>query len=182
MIIRVLKKYQLEIVAFFGAVLFFAFGFLVGKGQKEKVPVFITKEPTTSAVQTEAPVDVESKEQPDEVERAEIVSEYTEMTVVATAYCPCEICCGEWALTRPVDEYGEPIIYTASGERATQGRTIAVDPDVIPLGTEVIINGQTYVAQDTGSAVVGNHIDIFFSSHEEACQFGRQEMTVIVKE
>ena len=52
-----------------------------------------------------------------------------------TAYCACETCCGKWALNRPLDENGEPIIYTASGEQAEAGVTVAVDTDVIPLGT-----------------------------------------------
>lgn len=41
---------------------------------------------------------------------------------VATAYCPCEICCGKWALNRP-----DGIVYTASGAIAEEGVTIATD-------------------------------------------------------
>lgn len=100
---------------------------------------------------------------------------------MATAYCGCEHCCGEWALTRPTDEYGEPIIYTASGARATAGITIAVDPTFIPCGTEVIIDGHTYIVQDCGGAIQGNRIDVYFDSHEAACQFGRQTVTALIK-
>lgn len=99
-----------------------------------------------------------------------------------TAYCPCEICCGYWAKTRPLDENGEPIVYTASGALARAGVTIAVDPYVIPHGTEVWFEGPTgmqkYIAQDTGSAVEGNHIDLYFDSHAEALAWGSQTREV----
>ena len=71
---------------------------------------------------------------------------------------------------------------TATGTQATQGRTIAVDPNVIPYGTEVVIEGMgTYIAEDCGGAVKGNKIDVFFSTHEEAVKFGKQERNVWVK-
>lgn len=78
-----------------------------------------------------------------------------------THYCNCYLCCGSWA--------GGP---TASGTIPTPGRTIAVDPSVIPLGTRVIINGQIYVAEDTGSAIKGNKIDVYVASHELTTQYG----------
>lgn len=102
--------------------------------------------------------------------------------VVATAYCSCEICCGEWALNRPLDDNGNEIIYTASGARAYADHTIAVDTDVFPFGTVLVYNGIEYVAEDTGSAIIGNKIDIYFDSHEEAWNWGKQEIEVIVKE
>lgn len=91
-----------------------------------------------------------------------------------TAYCPCETCCGQWALNRPLDANGEPIIYTASGEIAQPNFTVAVDPDVIPLGTEICIEGLgVFKAQDTG-AFSGSVIDVYFTSHEAACAFGSE--------
>ena len=87
-----------------------------------------------------------------------------------TAYCPCEKCNGIWV--------GQP---TASGTELTPGRTIAVDPKVIPLGTTVIINGSEYVAEDTGSAIKGNRIDVLFPTHEEALEFGVQYADVSIK-
>lgn len=89
-----------------------------------------------------------------------------------TYYCACEKCCGVWAENRPKDAEGRPIVKTASGATAEAGKTIAVDPDVIPYGTEVIINGHTYEAQDTGGAIKGNRIDIYCASHEEALKNG----------
>lgn len=97
---------------------------------------------------------------------------------VLTAYCPCSKCCGTYALNRPKDENGNDIVYTASGERAKSNYTIAVDPNTIPYGTEVIINGHTYKAQDCGGAVKGKHIDIYFDNHQDALNFGRQESYV----
>lgn len=61
------------------------------------------------------------------------------------------------------------------------GRTIAVDPDIIPLGSTVKIEGQEYVAEDTGGAIKGNRIDIFVSSHDEATIKGVKTQTVYVK-
>lgn len=80
-----------------------------------------------------------------------------------TAYCKCSECCGIWT--------DSP---TKSGTTPKQGRTIAVDPNVIPLGTEVVIDGNTYIAEDTGSAIVGNRIDIYFNEHADALKYGRQ--------
>lgn len=85
-------------------------------------------------------------------------------------YCKCTSCCGK----------SDGI--TATGTQAEAGRTIAVDPSVIPLGTQVIIDGKTYVAEDTGGAIKGNKIDIFCDSHEEAINRGRITREVFVKE
>lgn len=71
--------------------------------------------------------------------------------------------------------------YTATMTHPTPGRTIAVDPNVIPLGAEVVINGHTYIAEDTGSAIKGNRIDIVFPTHQEALEFGVQYAEVEVK-
>ena len=84
-----------------------------------------------------------------------------------TAYCKCEKCCGAWT--------DSP---TKSGTIPQEGRTIAVDPDVIPLGTQVLIDGQIYTAEDTGSAVKGNVIDIYFNNHKETEEYGRQDREV----
>lgn len=93
-------------------------------------------------------------------------------TFTLTAYCPCSICCGKWS------EFG----LTSTGTIPEEGRTIAVDPNVIPYGTEVIINGHTYIAEDCGSAIKENRIDIFFNNHNDALIFGIQTAEVkIVK-
>lgn len=78
-----------------------------------------------------------------------------------THYCPCFACCGIWSGGN-----------TASGTKPTPGRTIAVDPKVIPLGTRVIINGQIYVAEDIGGAIKGKKIDVFVANHPTALANG----------
>lgn len=58
---------------------------------------------------------------------------------------------------------------TASGAPTKVGTTIAVDRNMIPLGTTVYIQGVGFrVAQDTGGAVKGKHIDILVKGHQEA--------------
>lgn len=86
-----------------------------------------------------------------------------------TAYCPCTECS---------NDYGTQ---TATGAIATEGRTVAVDPKVIPYGTVLVINGHEYVAEDCGAAIKGNDIDIYFESHEEAMEFGVQYAEVFVR-
>lgn len=87
-----------------------------------------------------------------------------------TAYCACTQCCGAGATGT-----------TASGTTVTANRTIAVDTNVIPFGTEVIINGNTYIAEDTGGAINGNRIDIYFDSHQDALNFGVQYAEVFIR-
>lgn len=71
---------------------------------------------------------------------------------------------------------------TASGVPVEEG-VVSVDPDVIPLGTTVIIDGEEYLAADTGPWVKGNHIDMFVDvSHEEALSRGKIEREVFVYE
>ena len=79
-----------------------------------------------------------------------------------TAYCPCKKCSGKWG------------VETYSGKIAEAGRTIAVDPDTIDIGSKVKIGDHIYTAEDVGPAVVGDTIDIFFDTHEEVDAFGVQ--------
>ena len=73
-----------------------------------------------------------------------------------TTYCPCSECNGGWNCT-------------ALGTELTPGRTIAVDPSIIPLGSKVYIDGIGYrIAEDTGGRIKGNIIDLCIGSHEEA--------------
>lgn len=90
-----------------------------------------------------------------------------EQTFTVTAYCPCEKCCGAYANG-----------YTATGAKATQGVTIAADPDVLPMGTEIELDGHTYTVQDTGGAIAGNRLDLYFDSHDDALQWGVREKIV----
>lgn len=91
-------------------------------------------------------------------------------TYVITAYCTCRICCGVFSGGNR----------TASGTVPTTNRTIAVDTNVIPFGTRVIINGQIYVAEDRGGDIQGKRIDVFFYTHQEALLWGRRAMEVFL--
>lgn len=80
-----------------------------------------------------------------------------------TSYCGCRRCNGKWT--------GYP---TASGTDYVVGRTIAVDKRVIPLGSWVEINvpgqgWQRFRAEDTGSAIKGNDIDVYVGMNHSDC-------------
>lgn len=78
-----------------------------------------------------------------------------------TYYCACELCCGWWS--------GGP---TASGAYPVADWTVAADPEVLPLGTHIYINGHEYCVEDTGSGVEGKHIDIYVNDHSVAVNNG----------
>ena len=105
-------------------------------------------------------------------------------TFRVTAYCSCEKCCGVYATTRPLDEAGNPIVYGASGEVLIPEYSVAVDPDVIPYGTKLYMNGKGYIAHDCGGLIDGNDLDLYFTSHEDAWNWGCQyiEVFVLVKD
>ena len=85
---------------------------------------------------------------------------------VITAYCHCAKCCGK---TDGI---------TASGDKATEGVTIAMDKSM-PFGTKIYIDGVgERIVQDRGGAIKGNRIDLYFDSHQEALNFGRQTRQV----
>ena len=98
-----------------------------------------------------------------------------------TAYCKCEKCCDGWANKRPVDENGNEIVIGASGEVLEAGKSIAVDPKVIPYGTTVLINGNEYIAQDCGGSIKKKRIDVYFDSHKEALKFGVQYAEIFIR-
>jgi uncharacterized protein YabE (DUF348 family) len=72
--------------------------------------------------------------------------------------------------------------YTATGINLKSNpnvKVIAVDPSVIPLGTKVYVEGYGYaVAADTGGAIKGNKIDVFFPSKSDAYRWGRKTIKV----
>ena len=127
---------------------------------------------------TETPVEITTETEPTAIEPTK---EWQSLgTYTLTAYCSCQTCCGQYALNRPIDKNGNPIVYTSIGAVAKAGVTIAVDPSVIPYGTEVRINDHIYIAQDTGGAIEGNRIDVYFDDHQAALQFGRQDFEVFI--
>ena len=86
-----------------------------------------------------------------------------------SAYCPCELCCGEWA---------DGI--TASGMPA-EGFLVAAPP-LIPFGTLLSIpgynNGLPVPVLDRGGSIKGNRVDVLFATHYEALNWGRKTLTV----
>ena len=74
---------------------------------------------------------------------------------------------------------------TASGRCAATGRTIAVDPSVIPLGSQVLIEGLgERRAEDTGGAIRGHHIDVYYGedlTYRQAMSMTRHDRRVCVR-
>lgn len=86
-------------------------------------------------------------------------------TFTVTAYCACKKCCGKTT--------GK----TASGKIAKANHTVAASKQ-FAFGTQLVIDGKVYTVEDRGGAIKGNRIDVFFSSHKAALQFGRKKMKV----
>ena len=84
-----------------------------------------------------------------------------------TAYCSCAKCCGK---TTGI---------TASGTKATAGRTIAA-PARFAFGTKLSLNGKVYTVEDRGGAINGNRIDLYVNSHAEALAWGVRYLPVSV--
>lgn len=120
----------------------------------------ITKEPIDKIVQVKKNVTSRSLS----VDR--ISSSGTKYFKV-TAYCSCSKCCGK--------RTGR----TASGTKATAGRTVAASSQ-FKFGTKLNINGKTYVVEDRGGAVKGNKIDVYMNSHAAALAWGVKYLPVEV--
>lgn len=132
----------------------------------EKAPVFVP----TDLQQIEFIEPAEDYEN-DKIEAALLEKANVIEDVIVTHYDCCLKCCGK---TDGI---------TASGVQATPGATVAVDPELIPLGSDVLVDYgdgtiHYYKAEDTGGGVKGSHIDLCVESHEEALQLGRRVATV----
>ena len=108
-----------------------------------------------------------------------------------TAYCACKRCCG-WkhkygcCLFPPVYASGprkgerKQVGITADGSKAKKG-TIAADTSRYPFGTIMYVPGYGWgEVHDRGTAIQGNRIDLFFSSHKKALEWGRRTVKVKV--
>jgi 3D (Asp-Asp-Asp) domain-containing protein len=112
---------------------------------------------TTEAISVVETTTEKATEIPLTTVKFEDIPDYTELgTYKLTAYCSCSKCCGK----------SDGI--TASGTKATAGRTVAAKG--FSFGTELMINGDTYIVEDRG--VGSGVVDIYFDSHEEALNFG----------
>jgi len=108
--------------------------------------------------------------------------------IEVTGYCDCGKCC-DWKrnwLMRPVHTSGpnkgkvKQVGMTSSGKRAKPG-TIAADLSLYPYGTVMYVPGYGYgVVQDTGSDIKGQHIDLYFNTHRQARNWGRNNIEVKV--
>ncbi|NLY92223.1 MAG: DUF348 domain-containing protein [Firmicutes bacterium] len=103
------------------------------------------------------------------VGRGQIIRYTKVLTMEATAYEPGPQSCGIYADG-----------YTYTGKKATYG-IAAVDPKVIPLGTKLYIEGYGFAAaEDIGSAIKGNRIDVCYDTLREALLWGRKKVKVYI--
>lgn len=105
-------------------------------------------------------INIKTKRETKNVSRKQIKG--VPMRVGATAYC------------------GDTI--TSTGVTPVEGTTIAVDPNIIPYGTRVYIPefNKVFIAQDCGSAIKGNRIDIFMNSYSQAMEWGYKDITIYI--
>ena len=90
--------------------------------------------------------------------------------LLVTAYCSCSLCCGPHAHN-----------IAANGRKPVQGITVAASRS-IPLGTSIHIDGMTnhFIVSDRYNKKLGDRIDIYFSSHQAAKNFGAKHLTVTI--
>lgn len=108
---------------------------------------------------------------------ATVVPSPPQLQLLVTAYCPCKLCCGPKA--HGVTASGQAVAY--HGERF-----VAADTRLLPFGTRLRIPGYNGGAAveviDRGGAIRGNHIDVYFPTHQQALQWGKQTLQVAVEE
>ena len=131
--------------------------------EKSVISEVVIQEPVNKIVQVQKKVTSRSSTLP----RTSGASTTGGTVYKITAYCPCAKCCGK--------TNGR----TASGTRATAGRTVAASGK-FAFGTKLNIGGHVYTVEDRGGAINGNKIDIFVNSHAEALQWGVRYLNVSV--
>lgn len=99
------------------------------------------------------------------------------MRMLVTAYCPCTKCCGPSA--QGITASGKPVSHN-------NGRFVAADKSILPFGTKLQIPGyhgaMPVEVLDTGSAIKGHRLDVYFSSHQTALEWGKRWVDVVVAE
>ena len=147
--------------------------------QEPEYEVITYEEYITRYEPSESPTidfEVEVEEQVEQGQELLTVKEPQPEVYTITAYCSCEICCGEWATKRN----GGPVV-GAYGVELTPGYSVAAP---LPYGTKLKIDGKTYEVQDTTASWIvdryaGRIIDIYMGdSHEDALKWGKVEMEV----
>ncbi|WHY66582.1 LysM peptidoglycan-binding and 3D domain-containing protein [Neobacillus sp. SuZ13] len=142
---------------------------LIYEGLNTTTTKVVTERPIKQVTQASAkPAAQAPKESEPEVEAASTSNtSSSEITVKATAYtASCEGCSGTTATG--IDLKSNP-----------NAKVIAVDPNVIPLGSKVYVEGYgEATAGDTGGAIKGNRIDVFIPSEQDAINFGVKQLKV----
>ena len=148
--------------------------------QSEKAPQTPKRE--------EAAIDTEKARTDDDTDTSSVASSNSDLdgsnanetiTVEATAYTAfCDTGC--IGVTATGIDVSNTIYHDGS-------RIIATDPNVIPLGSDVILTLQDgskieATANDTGGAIKGNRIDLLVATVDDAMQFGRQEVSIEIVE
>ena len=138
------------------------------------VPVEVIEQPEVEPVSCEP--EVPETNENELIEQALLQNAVKIENVTMTHYCICQKCCGK---SPDNPDYA----ITASGRNATPYVSVAVDPDVIPLGSDVLVyygDGEIhyYRADDIGGSVKGNHIDLCVGSHQKAIDLGVKTVTV----
>jgi 3D (Asp-Asp-Asp) domain-containing protein/LysM repeat protein len=141
------------------------------KQAKPAVPAEQTK-PAAPAEQAKPAAPAEKAEKEKTVSNSESTNQSgieKEITVRATAYtADCQGCSGTTATG--IDLKANP-----------DAKVVAVDPSVIPLGSKVYVEGYGYAtAEDTGSAIKGNRVDIFIPNEQDALNWGVKNVKVQV--
>lgn len=128
--------------------------------KKARLEHDIPQEPSKAVCPREA-IEAKRKAEAEKRRKAEEAKKRVHMGKFrVTYYCACYSCS---------EGYGN---MTSTGVRAKEGRTIAVDPKVIPYRTKVQINGHTYIAEDCGGAIKGKDIDIYLEDHDRVYKSG----------
>ncbi len=149
------------------------------EAQEVPAPVYVVERPAEAkvikavaeiATPTEPDVAIPEPDEDEKIQAALIEKAVEVGETKITHYCICKKCCGK---DPDHPAYG----ITASGEKAKPYLTVAVDPKLIPLGSDVLVDYgdgviQAYLAQDTGSGVNGSHIDLCAEDHQTAINLG----------
>ncbi|GIO24398.1 3D domain-containing protein [Oceanobacillus sp. J11TS1] len=138
---------------------------------QESAPVEEESEPAQEEVTVEQTSNNEASASEPKEQSSSDAPQGKTISVEATAYTAgCNGCSGVTATG--VDLNADP-----------NAKVIAVDPNVIPLGSKVYVEGYGYAtAADTGGAINGNKIDLHVPSQDEALSFGRQQVNVTIVE
>ena len=153
-------------------------------GIQEKITVTtsnqMTKETTTTEPSTTEVAETTTVTNPTTTEKE---------TSTKVAVIPFKTSLGYFKITVycPSSDGGRWGYQTSTGAKSTHLKTCAVDPNVIPMGSTIKINGLTLKAVDTGNKVKGNVVDIFYDgTRDEAMawvsEFGTRHEVYIIQQ